>query len=426
LAAITNGLFDLALYQLAEADIQRGDDEGARAAVRKILECYPVSYFGDRVGDRGLLLVGEDLDSRKHEYAGARKVFREVLERSPGSPLAAEAQYAIARTYDHERDWPAAISQYSQWATNYIHHPLLPEVEFSLGLAYDQAGMETNALNVFSNFVGRFSTNSLAALAQNWVADFHYDREDFPEAEKDYQVVFQKFGGSGNLAWHARLMAGKAALAHLAVDDARQYFFDLVASNNAPPAVANQGWFALADAYFQLFQANTNNQTNLYNAITALSRLTNGAPTNAIAVEALGRLGDYYGYWADINKSDPDAYAEAIKMYGAVVGFPASNVGVAVRSQAEVGLGMIAEKQRLPREALEHYFKVLYESDANRIDPYWLDRAGEYAARLCEAQQQWDKAISIYRRVSQAAPALGPILDKKIAAAQSHSEAARN
>jgi tetratricopeptide (TPR) repeat protein len=420
--AITNGLFDLALYQLAEADIHRGDDDGARVAVGKILEWYPVSFFGDR----GLLLVGEDLDSRKFDYAAARKVFRDVLERSPDSPLAAEAQYAIAQTYDHERDWPDAISQYNQWATNYSRHPLLPEVEFSLGLAYDQAGMETNALVVFSNFVVRFSTNALAAWAQNWVADYHYDRQDFPTAEKDYQVVFQKFAAAGNLAWHARLMAGKAALAHLAVDDARQYFLELVASNNAPAAVANQGWFALGDAYFQLFQSDTSNPTNLNNAVTALSRLTNGAPTNAIAVEALGRLGDYYGYWADINKSAPYAYAEAIKMYGAVVNFPPASVSVAARSQAEVGLGMIAEKQHQTEKALEHYLIVIYEPDPNRVDPYWLDRAGEFAARLCEAQQKWEQAIRIYRRLIQAAPALGPVLNKKIAAAQSHSEAARN
>jgi TolA-binding protein len=426
LPAVTNELFDLALYQLAEADIKRGDDEGAGAAVRKILEWYPVSNFGNR----GLLLLGEDLNNRKYDYAAARKLFSHVLERSPGSPEAAEVQYAIARTYDHERNWPAAISEYSRWVTNYVHHPLLPEVEFALGLAYDQAGMETNALLVFSNFVGRFSTNALAAWAQNWMADFFYDEQDFPAAEQNYEVVFQKFAGAGNLAWQARLMAGKAALAHLAVDDARQYFLDLVDNTNAPPAVANQGWFALADAHFQLFQANTNNPTNLYNAITALSRLTNGAPTNAIAVEALGRLGDYYGYWADINRADVNksdyAYAKAIEMYGAIVSFPATNVSVSVRSQAEVGLGMIAEKQHLPQQALEHYFKVLYEHDPNHFDPYWVDRAGEFAARLCESQQQWDQAISIYNRVIEAAPALRPVLKKKIDAAQSHSEAERN
>jgi tetratricopeptide (TPR) repeat protein len=430
--AVTNELFDQALYQLVEANISRGDDEAARAAAKKILEWYPGSYFGDRssllMGEdmNWKLLMGEDLN-RKYDYDMVRTVFTDLMKRSPNSPLLPEVQYAIARTYDHQQNWPAAISGYTQWVTNYLHDPLLPEVEFSLALAYDQAGMETNALMKFTNFVARFSTNStnLAAWAQNWVADFYYDQEDFPSAEKNYEVLFQKFGGVGDLAWQARLMAGKAALAHQAVEDARQYFSDLVKDTNAPPALASQGWFALGDTIFQQFQANPTNQTYLNDAIAALSRLTNGAPTNPIAVEALGRLGDYYGHWADI-KSDPGVYAKVIELYGAIASFPASNVSVAVRSQAEVGLGVIAEKQHLPQQALEHYCKVLYGYDPNHFDPYWLDRAGEFAARLCEDQQQWDQAVRIYKRVIDAVPALRPVLEKKKNAAQSHSEAARN
>ena len=423
--SITNGLFDLALYQLAEADVQRGDNEGARAAVKKILEWFPGNYFGDR----GSLLVGEDLDSRKGDYAAARKVFYDVAARSTNSTMAAEAQYAIAGTYAHEQNWPAAISQYRQWITNYSQPSLLPEVEFALGWAYDQAGLETNALLVFSNYVVRFPTNALAAWAQNWVGDYHFDQQDYPAAEKDYEVLFEKFGDAGELAWRARLMAGKSALAHLAVEDARKYFLDIVNSTNAPAAVTNQGTFALGDVFFQLFQANTNNSTNLQYAITALSRLTNGAPTNAIAIAALGRLGDYYQYFGDIigdiNKAQL-SYAEAAKLYEAVINLPASSVGPAVRGQAEVQLGVIFEKVNLPEKALEHYFHVLFGADPARVDAYWVDRAGEFAARLCEAEQKWDQAIRIYRRVIQMAPALGSVLEKKIAAAQSHSEAPRN
>ena len=107
-------------------------------------------------------------------------------------------------------------------------HPvdlLLPEVEFHLALAYDKAGMESNALAQFTNFVARFPSNSLAPWAQNWVADFYYNQEDFQSAEKNYQMLYQKFRGAGDLAWQARLLAGKAALANQEVDDAAPVFF---------------------------------------------------------------------------------------------------------------------------------------------------------------------------------------------------------
>jgi TolA-binding protein len=418
--SVTNELFDQALYQLVEANINLGDAEAARVALGKILDRYPGSYFGER----GSLLMGEDFN-RKYDYAAARKVFTDLLQRTPNTPLRAEVQYAIARTYDHEQNWTAAISGYTNWLTNYPQSPLLPEVEFYLALAYDKAGMETTALTNFTRFVARYPTNKdLTPRAQNWVADYYYDQKDFLSAEKNYEVLFQKFGDT-ELAWQARLMAGRAALAHQAPDDAWQYFFDLVKNTNAPPAVANQGWFAFADTRFQQFQADPTNETLLNDAIAAISRLTNGAPTNAIAVEALGRLGDYYGYWADI-KSDDSVYAKVTETYGAILNFPATNVSVAVRSQAEVGLGVIAEKLHLPQQALEHYDNVLYGYDPKHFDPYWVERAGEFAARICEGRQQWDTAVRIYQRVIEAVPALRPVLDKKIAAAQNHSGPAPN
>ena len=93
--------------------------------------------------------------------------------------------------------------------------------------------------------------------------------------------------------------------------------------------------------------------------------------------------------------------------------FRPTNVSVAARSQAEVGLGLVAEKQHLPRLALAHYRKVLYEYDPNHFDPYWVERAGEYAARICEDQQQWDQAVKVYKRVLEAVPSLAPVLEKK-------------
>jgi tetratricopeptide (TPR) repeat protein len=414
MASVTNGLFDQALYQIAEADINLGDDEGARVATDKILRWFPGSYLGDR----GLLLLGEKLDRRQD--------FMDLLKRSPNSPLAAKVEYDIARTYDHEGDWNAAIRHYDGWVTNHPGNPLLPEVEFYRALANGKAGMGTNALMEFTNFVARFPSNSLAPWAQNWVADYYYNQQAYPLAEISYQELFQKFPQAGDLAFQARFWAGRAALANQEIDDARKYYFlPLVNDTNTPPALAAQAFFALADAAFQQFQANPTNGTFLDEAIAAVSKLTNGAPTNAIAVEAFGRLGDYYAYYAD-PKSDTNVYAKAVQMYSAILSFPATNVSVATRSQAEVGLGVVAEKEDLPRLALAHYLRVLYEYDPNHFDPYWVETAGEYAARVCEGQQQWVQAVNAYRRVLEAVPSLAPVLEKRIAAAQSRAEAARN
>ena len=411
LASVTNKLFDQVLYQIVEADIRLGDDDGARVAADKILRWFPNSDLGDR----GLLLLGEKLNRRQ--------VFMDLLNRSPNSPLAPEAEYDIARTYDREGDWIGAVRHYDMWVTNHPGDKLLPEVEFYRALANAKAGMGTNALTEFTNFVAQFPSNSLAPWAKNWVADYYYSQQDYPRAEKNYEELSQDFPQAGDLAYQARFWAGRTALANQEIADARQYFLALVNDTNTPPPLAAQAFFALADAAFQQFQANPNNATFLAEAIAALSKLTNGAPTNAIAIEALGRLGDYYMHYADL-KSDTNVYANASQMYTTILSFPGTNVGVSARSQAEVGLGIIAEKEYLPKLALRHYARVLYEYDPANFDPYWVETAGEYAARVCESEQQWTQAVNAYKRVLEAVPSLAPVLQKRIDAAKSRIEAA--
>jgi TolA-binding protein len=423
---VTNALFDLALYQIAEAGIHRGGEAGAeeaRTAVEKILRWYPGSYFGDR----GSLLLGEDLN-RKYDYTKAREVFTSLLQESPHSPLLPEVEYAITRTYDQEGQWKTAIDGYRQWATNYPGATnLLPVVEFHLALAYGKAGQASNALAGLTNFVARFPSNELAPWALNWVADYDYNQGDFISAEKNYEELYQDYPGAGDLSYQAQFWAGKSALARQGIDDAIGYFTNLLKQAKAPQALIDQTYFALGDTLFQQFLANPTNTANksyVNQAVAAISQCTNGAPTNAIAVEALGRLGNYYMAWAD-QHSDTNNYQIVKQMYETITHFPGDSVSVAARSQAEVGLGLVAEKLGQPQEALAHYFKVLYLGP-DRFDPYWMERAGEFAARICEDQQHWNQAVKVYKRLMDDVPALRPVLEKKRASAQARLDARPN
>jgi len=277
--------------------------------------------------------------------------------------------------------------------------------------------------------VARFPSNSLAPWAQNWVADYYFNQGDNQSAEKNYQLLYQTFPNAGDLPYQARLMAGCAALAGQRAAEASQYFSDLVNNTNAPASLVAQGYFALGDTIFQQWQANPTNGTYLDQAIKAISILTNGAPTNALAAQAYGRLGDYYMHWADMQwepKHDPKVYTSAAQMYQTVLNFPAANVDVATRSQAEVALGRMAERQDQPDQALAHYCKVLDELDPDYFDPFWVEQAGVAAAHLYERQQQWDTAIKVYQRVLKAVPSLRPALEKAIKAAQSEADKAGN
>jgi tetratricopeptide (TPR) repeat protein len=295
---------------------------------------------------------------------------------------------------------------------------LRPQVEYARDLVYGKAGMETNALALFTNFVARYPTNSLAAWAQNWVADYYFNLGDNQTAEKNYQLLFTN---AGDLAYQARLMAGRAALARQGTIEARQYFSDLVASSNAPASLTNQGWFALGDTILQQYQDNPTNTVYLSDAVTAFSKLTN----SALAASAYGRLGDCYMLWADMQfeaKPDPKVYSTAELMYQAV----SSEADVATRSEAEVALGRIADRQGQTAQALAHYCKVIYELEPDHFDPFWVEQAGKAAAQIYERQQEWEKATKVYQRVLKAVPSLRGALEKAITTAQREADRARN
>jgi tetratricopeptide (TPR) repeat protein len=100
------------------------------------------------------------------------------------------------------------------------------------------------------------------------------------------------------------------------------------------------------------------------------------------------------------------------------------NADTAIRSQAEVALGQIAEQLEQPEQALDHYCRVLY--DLQPADPFCVEQAGNAAARIYQRQQQWDKAIKVYERVLKAEPSLRPALEKAIRSAQADADKARN
>ncbi len=424
LPALRNGILSKALYQLLRASVENNDSATADAAVARIVEGYHSNFT-----DECLLLYGE-FQSRKNRGIQARQILADMIKRFPTSRVRPETDFVVARSYAQEDDWMTASDHYDRWVTNYPQHTLLPQAEFSRALAHDKAGQEAHALELFTSFVARFPTNMLAPWAQNWVADYNFNHGLFDTAEKNYLDLTVKFPTS-ELVYHARLMAGRSAFARQGpkdIKEARDYFTklvnDMVKDSNAPPVLLPQTYFALGDTIFQQYRESTttNSLEPFTEAVSAFSWITNNAPTNVLAPLAVGRIGDCYFEWAS-RSSDPDIYTNAAEFYQAVLQYP--QAGMTARSSALVKLGLTSDKMGQTTNALRYYEKVIYEMDAENFDPVWVKEAGVNAAQLCEKQEQWDKAIRVYRRVLVAIPSLRPVLEKKIAAATARLEAVK-
>ena len=331
-----------------------------------------------------------------------------------------EVELALARTLAEEEQFGTAIQRYEGWLARYTNHALWPKALYNLARTQYRAGNDTNALLLFTNFVARFFTNELAPRAQMWVANYYYNANDFLNAEKSFQMLFQNTNWSGNpLAYEARMMAGRAAFARQAYTDAEGYFTNLVNDRSCPAELLAEAFFAYGDT-LTLQAENPPRLQKFSEAREAFSRIPQLFPGSPLVPAAQGRIADCY---LQLASQDPKLYDAAAEGYRAAMKSP----DVSVRSQAEVGLGKVLEKQAALRqppenkpllvEARDHYLNVFNGSNLDGDDKpsaFWVKEAGFAAARLAEDQQEWQVAAKIYRRLAKLLPPVQDMIAKKL------------
>ena len=415
LPAVAQSLGAPALYQLLRADLELKDTNGVAAAMAKLLAQFPAS----ELVDNSLLLAGEGF-SNFSSPVKAREIFQRFAQVCPDSPLKPDVAFALARTFEREQQWPAALAGYADWLKQFPTNGLRPQVEFALGQANFRAGNESNAYALLADFPSRFPTNALAPLALWWVADSLFRAGNFGGAETNYENIFQNADWRGSpLYYRAQLMAGRAAMARQGFSDANRYFTALISDTNCPLELAElkiQARFAFAASLMQT-PADTNNPgANLQLATNILSQLP---ATNQVGVKALSQMAD-----CALQLGDFDG---ATNLYAQVAG--AANASVGLRSRALVGLGLTLEKkaallpaaarQPLLALALKNYLDVLDVPldlpDGEQADAFWVKKAGLQALPLMIALKDGD-VDALITRLEGLFPQLIDPLEKKRAA----------
>jgi TolA-binding protein len=386
--AIVQTLGDRALYQSLRANLELDNVTGASNALAQIVKNYPAS----NLADSSALLFGEGLaDSQQPSVA--RNLFQKSEEQFTNSPLLPQIELAIARTYEAEQNWPAAIGRYESWLKIFPTNSLQPQADYSLAQANFQAGNETNAFILFTNFIAQFPVDNLAPQAQWWVADYFFRAGDFVTAERNYKSIFQNTNWQGSsLVYPAQMMAGRAAVGRLGYSDAIGYFTGLAGDTNCPPELAAQARFAWGGALMRMDSADTNNPlANFQAATNVFGQIVQSYPTNDWGALAWGEIGD-----CDLQLNDFDAATNA---YAQVFESPFANISA--RSRAQVGFGLVLEKKaalladggqaNLLRLALDdHYLKVFDTwtgknlRDGETADPFWVKKAGLQALPLVQ------------------------------------------
>jgi TolA-binding protein len=428
LPEIRNGLFDRALYQVVRSAVETTNMTLATDALGKILTWYPESYFGDR----SLLMVGQALN-RQGKPAEARLVFVNFLKRFPNSPLAPEVHLAIARTYVQERDWPAAIGKFDDWVQNNRGSAALPRAEYDRAWVYFQAGQQlgnpsyqSNAVTIFTNIVAKFPTDEVAVRAQSWVADYYANVGDHINAEKNYQLLYQNTNWPATylpLRYAARINAGRSALARQNYKEAQEYFKALINDEQAPAEFVALAWFALGDAIIEEPIADRAKALDKFaTAINAFDTIVRKFPNDPLVPRALGKIGNCH---LQLGAVDAKRYDQATEAYRKAWEHPLADV--ATRSQAEIGLALVLQRQAALRtngdqaallgQSVDHCLNVLYGKnlrDGETADTFWLKESGLLAGSILEGLGRRDEAEKVYRRLMQEVPVLRGPMEKNL------------
>jgi len=226
------------------------------------------------------------------------------------------------------------------------------------------------------------------------VADYFFNLGNYPDAERNYKLLFQNWPAS-DLACKARMMAGRAAVARQDYRGAiRDYFSVLEANTNCDLGLRVQATFAHGAALMLEPPDDPTNKplANFQLATNVFSQIWLLDPTNEIALALAWReIGDCNLQLAN--------YPAATNAYAQVINSPFADV--AARSQAQIGLGQALEKMAalvsgtnqiaLRQLAKDNYLDVFDTWTGKNLHPnetadqFWVEKAGLQALPLIEA-----------------------------------------
>jgi len=417
-----------ALYQILRVSLELNDTNGAAAAFTNVFEMFSAGELGPgsalfELGQGSAFLYGESLvDPRE-----ARSLFQRLAPKFSGLPMDPQLRLAVARTYEQEPDWTAAITNYVAWAHDFPTNSLRPQADYALAQATFQAGDEDGALTLFTGFVAGNPTNALAPQAQWWVAEHFFRAGEYIGAETNYEAVFQ----NTNVAWKAspliypaQLMAGRSAMGRAGYKDAvDNYFTKLINDTNCPDDFLRvQARFACGAALMNMNSSDTNaTLANLVIATNYFSQIVQLNPTNEMAARAWGEIGDCVQQLGDYVTAT-NAYAQVFRSN--------SQADISMRSRARVGSGMVLEKlaaqasgtnqTNLSNLALQNYLFVFDTWTGNNLrdgempDAFWVKKAGLLAAPLVGQFNGVSAQRLFYNSLQTNLPSLKDAIQKKI------------
>ena len=138
------------------------------AMYSRVANEYPL---GDMT-DKSLLRMAQILETELKDKALAMATYQKVVKFFPGTPVAEDAAWKVAKFYEGESKYKEAVDSYREFIRNYPASGRVADAQYAVAEALEQLGRWVEAMDAYETFRQKFTTHPKAQTAQdqiNWI-----------------------------------------------------------------------------------------------------------------------------------------------------------------------------------------------------------------------------------------------------------------
>lgn len=376
-----------ALFQAALCRHAEGRTEPALDELDRLRALYPDSPFAERA-----LLERAGMLNRALRLEQALGAYDAYLERYPNGTYGVEAMTDKGLTAYRLGLFDLALRQFDAVLARFPEHERAEQAFFMRGWALYLTGRDQEALEVCRVFLTTYPDSRWAPDVRFWVAEHAFNHGSYEEAEREF-IRLSDDAQDPDAKSKARYLAGRAAIARKQFQRALDHF--TLSLQLAPSSDR------VADTLF--YEGDTLTELNRFDAaIVVFDQLIQQYPRSYLVFPAWGRKGDCQ---FTLGEQDAARLAEALASYRMVD--ESGSADASLKLQAAYKIGRTLDRMGRGEEALSHFLRAVYRYRDNRgsLGPdadIWFVRAATDAAQAYEKQQDWRKAIEMYRMMVEA------------------------
>ena len=203
-----------AQFNLGLCTEKTGDFWAAYKAYKKMVEKYPASNFFEQALDRefaigNLYLAGEPQRLWKIPTGPSMdrtiEIFEAIIKSAPYGANAAQAQFKIGLAHEKQRKFSDAVDAYTKILDKYPGNPIAADAQYQIGYAwyasangalYDQSAAQ-KAIEAFEDFIVRYPNSEKVAAANAHIETLKsketqgsYYIAGFYERQKNYKAAY--------------------------------------------------------------------------------------------------------------------------------------------------------------------------------------------------------------------------------------------